>query len=221
MAGELVTRLWNVWKALQGNRTALSLPAPAGALPVVPSRYNVSKPDGELRQGEIISDLICYVVEADPENSGRVVTKGVPIPYAIIATPDCDLLQSFRALRDDKKERINGILFFEAEEADIARKRIPISSGEWKEVKKSRLEGYHLLNDFQPGCDRSGQQIPDLLVDFKRYFMLPTKEVYRQLRLQVNPRAARRCCLGDLWREDLQQRAMSFMTRVGTPAPGD
>jgi hypothetical protein len=217
-----MSRLRRIWDAIRDVKSTEHSTVPKSDIaPIAASRYCVALTDRELRQGEIITGLIHYIVRADPEKPGNVITSGVSLPYAIIATPDCDLLHSFRAIRDSKSERINGVLFFEAEEALVARKRIPLNTQQWRDVRRSRLEGYHLLNCFQPRHDLLGQQIPDLLIDFKRYFMLPTLEVYRQCQLVNQPKATRRCYLGDLWREDLQQRAMSFMQRVGTPDPED
>lgn len=212
--------LKRIWSAVRPAKPVASGTAVLAA-PAATARYSIALADRELRQGEIITGLENYVVEADPKNPGNVITAGVRMPYAVIVTPDCDLLHSFHAIRDGKPERINGVLFFEAEEASLAKAKLRFGGKEWKTVTNNRWEGFHLLSGFQPDCDFLREQIPDLLVDFKRYFMLKTKEVYRQCSLAVEPRAVRRCYLGDLWREQLQQRAMSFMQRVGTPDPDD
>ena len=213
-------RIWNATRRAKPIASSPTGPGTAIAAPVA-ARYSVALTDRELRQGEIISGLLNYMVKADPLNAGKVITSGIPIPYAIIATPDCDLLHSFRAIDEGKSERINGVLFFEAEEAATAKSKLKFGGKEWKLISSNRYEGFQLLSGFQPEFDFLGEQIPDLLVDFKRYFMLPTPEVYRQCKSAVEPKATRRCYLGDLWREHLQQRAMNFMQRVGTPDPND
>jgi hypothetical protein len=212
-----------IWNAIRTGKPTAALPRSPGTAvaPLAAARYSVVLVDRELRQAEIITGLIHYVVRANPDVPGQVITSGVPIPYAVIATPDCDLLQSFRAIQDNKPERINGVIFFEAEEAISARKRIGFNNAEWRLINRNHFEGYHFLEGFQPQFDSLNEQIPNLLIDFKRYFMLPTKEVYRQCGLGAEPKATRRCYLGDLWREHLQQRAMNFMQRVGTPDPND
>ncbi len=215
--------LERIWNAVRPAEPVASFPSGSGIAVAAPVlvRYSVALVDKELRQGEIIAGLVNYVVKADPANAGKVITSGVQIPYSIAATPDCDLLHSFHAIRDGRPERINGVLFFEAEEAGSAKKKLNFGRKEWDLVRSNRWEGFHLLSGFQAECDTLGEQIPDILIDFKRYFMLPTEEIYRQCKSTVEPKATRRCYLGDLWREQMQQRAMSFMQRVGTPGPND
>jgi hypothetical protein len=209
----LIARVWRAWR---DEKDAPMVPAR-----VAGGRYFLPTTDRELRQGEIISDLSHYVVTPNLEVQGQFRISAIPVPYAVVATPDCDLLQSFRALRDGKKERINGVFLFEAEEANVFKKTAMIGSKEWRQYSKNVVEGYHLLEGFDPASDTLNQQIPNLVVDFKRYFMLTTTEIYRQCQNSQPLKAARRCCLNDLWREDFQQRAMSFMQRVGTPALDD
>jgi hypothetical protein len=214
--------LKRIWNTVRPAKPVASPRSGSGsAIATVAARYSAALTDKELRQGEIITGLINYAVKADPADVDKVITSGLSIPYSIVATPDCDLLHSFHAIGENKPERINGVLFFEAEESGSARKKIGFGTKEWKLVSSNRWEGFHLLSGFQPSCDSLGEQIPDILVDFKRYFMLPTQEVYRQCKSTVEPKATRRCYLGDLWREQLQQRAMTYMQRVGTPNPDD
>jgi hypothetical protein len=208
--------VFGAFKRLLSPRARSTEPATGNALvtTAASSRYLIANVDGELRQGEIISGLQHYLVQIDPADLQTVKTSGIIVPYAVVATQDCDLLHSFHALQQRALERINGILFFEAEEAIAFKTRMKYSSKEMKRIRQCQWDGYHMLIKFDPDVDHLGKGIPELVVDFKRYFMIPTAEVYRQCRASD---AYRRCFLGDLYREDLQQRAMNFMARVGLP----
>lgn len=209
MAG-LLSRVWAaIWNAEQ------SATVPGALVPAGPARYTISAPGTELRQGEIISNLSYYVVRGD--DAGQTDVTAITIPYAIVVTPDCDLLQAFNARRVGQPTKINGVLFFEAEESGSAKTRLNKNRHEWKVIGKNQFEGLHHLDLFRIEDDHLGQQIPNLIVDFKRYFMLPMDEVYRQFDLPGEARAARRCCLGDQFREDFSRRVWSFMGRVPTP----
>jgi hypothetical protein len=107
------------------------------------------------------------------------------------------------------------------EEALVTKDRIKFGRQEWKHVQNNEMERFHYLKSITPNEDVSGQGLPDLVVDFKRYFTLPPEEIYRQCRAEGAPKPYRRCRLADLWREDLQRRAMSYMQRVGIPDPSD
>lgn len=190
-------------------------------LPSVPARYYPSLLERELWQGEIITGLTSYTYGPGVADQTQVEVSATERPFAITATPDCDLLQSFKDMRAGRPLKINGILFYEAELADLpARKRHNLNSARWDIVRTNRMEGIHLLLGVNRAADRHGEEIPDLLVDFKRYFMLSVPEVYRQC-TPPNGTARRRCYLGDNWRENFQQRAGASWGRVGTPDPND
>ena len=171
----------------------------------------------ELRQSEIISDLTFYSIEQNAENHDMVDTTSAKISYAIIATPDCDLLQYYKGRSPD----LLSILFFAVEEADNTKQRMGYGSKEWKQVKQNQIERFHYINTIPAQYDLALTGIPDIVIDFKRYFTLPPSEVTRQCQAAGPIRANRRCRLNDLWREDMQRRAMSFMQRVGLPDPSD
>lgn len=191
-----------------------STPVPAPT----PAPWYSSVSDGELRLGEIITGLVSYRFRAVPDG---VEVEGITHPYVLVATPECDLLQSFKDMRAGRPLKISNILFFEVEEAAVVRKRVPIPSKVWPIVTSNRMDGLHHLTEFSAASDLQGRKIPDLLIDFKRHFTLPVDEVYRQLGLKDGSVALRRCFPGDLWREKIQQRALASMGRVGTPAPED
>lgn len=209
-------RLW-LARMLAGDAwpTAVSAGAPT---PLAPQPWYPSVSGGELRLGEIITGLKSYRFRGLPD--GTVEVEETQHDFVMVGTPECDLLQAHKSLRENRKLKISGVLFFEVEEETIARQRIPINSAQWNFVKTHRIIGLQHLTEFSPATDFRGEQIPNLVIDFKRHFTLPLDEVYRQFDLP-NQGARRRCYPGDTWRENIQQRAQASMGRVGTPAADD
>ena len=99
--------------------------------------------------------------------------------------------------------------------------RLSWNRKEWDHVTNNEIERFYFLGAVDIETDVMGTGLPDSVVDFKRYFTLPPEEIYRQVALTDANRAQRRYRLSDLWREDLQRRAMSYMQRVGLPDAGD
>jgi hypothetical protein len=189
------------------------------------TEYNsYCKVDGarELRQAEILSDLTYYSIAPTSDDPGVLETTSATISHAIIMTPDCDLLQDYKARQRHQPARwLFSTLLFGVEEATDTRARMQYGRQEWKHVTNNEMERFHFLASIKPYDDVLERGLPDLVVDFKRYFTLPPGEIYRQCGLEEPTRACRRCRLTDLWREDLQRRAMSYMQRVGLPDPSD
>lgn len=86
---------------------------------------------------------------------------------------------------------------------------------------KNGADSVYYLDAIEARDDILGAGIPPSLVDFKRYFTLPAAEILRQCNKDSINKARRRCRLSDMWREDFQRRAMSYMQRVGLPNPAD
>jgi hypothetical protein len=59
--------------------------------------------------------------------------------------------------------------------------------------------------------------MPELGIDFKRYFTVPTDDVYRQFALGQEIGVQRRAVLRPPFREDLAQRFYFFQARVALP----
>jgi hypothetical protein len=175
----------------------------------------------ELRQGEIISNLTYYAIGAREDDPTQVETTAGTLSFAIIFTPDCDLLQDYKSRLARGSHVLFNVLLFGAEEALKAKDRIKFNSKEWGHVVNNEMERFHYMKSIKTDEDKLGQGLPDLVVDFKRYFTLQPQEIYRQCRAAGTTKAHRRCRLSDLWREDLQRRGMSYMQRVGLPDPSD
>lgn len=179
--------------------------------------YSSVDPNAELRQSEILSNITYSFLEPSSDDSGRMDMRSGTLSYVIVLTPDCDLLQDFRDRRDKRASKLFNVLMFGAEEAGQAKDRIGYNTKEWKHVQQNVFDQFYYLTAIKADTDLRGRGMPDLVIDFKRYFTLPSGEIYRQCALAEPDKAFRRCRLTDLWREDLQRRAMSYMQRVGLP----
>jgi hypothetical protein len=181
--------------------------------------YCVIESDRELRQAEILGNLTFFGIQPNVDDNAKVDTVEAIISYAIILSPDCDLLQDFVARKNGRVGTLFSVLLFGVEESEQARSRMRYSTREWKHVKQNQLDRFYFLQALQSGSIVPAG-LPDLIVDFKRYFTLPPNELYRQCGLTDSAKRCHRICrLSDLWREDLQRRAMSYMQRVALPDP--
>lgn len=174
----------------------------------------------ELRQSEIISN-VTYYQNIGTDDVGRIDTSFAKVSFVIVLTPGCDLLQDLKDRKKKARSKIHSILLFKVSNASELKKERSISSSEWKFITQNRIEKYHYIDAIPSEYDRYRIGLTELVVDFKTYFTLPAEELYRQCNQIGEAGAQRRCRLGDLWREDLQRRAMTYMLRVGLPNPRD
>ena len=180
--------------------------------------YVTSPTQGELRQGEIISDLVqvrLAIETVDGSSIPRV--NSVIHPYAIIVSQDCDLLQDYRARNsgDVKPDKLlPNILFCEVTTAEeLCLGRAGMGSREQKLFAKNKVERYHFLQKVPPEADALQQGLPELGIDFKRFFTVPTDEVYKRLTLN----AKRRCLMNSPYLEHLSDRFSYFQQRIALP----
>lgn len=165
-----------------------------------------------VHQGEIISGLEHY--EYDPVKSGAVKTVH---PYVIVASQECDLLWDYMSRANGEPGKLGHVLIFEAQDAGELRKLLPPGKDIWKPITKNKNERYGFLEEVVMELDSKSTGIPELVVDFIRYFTLPTAELYRQISDPSPESAQRRCRLVTPYREHFQLRAYSFQARVALP----
>jgi hypothetical protein len=180
--------------------------------------YCVTDISAEIRQAEIISDLRYYSVVENAADASKLDINATKLPYAITITPDCDLLQDFKG---GKSGSLFGVLLFPMEEGAAARKLRGKNTAEWRSISGNHWSQFYFLSAIGPEYDNLGTGLPDLLVDFKRYFTVPASEITRQCKLSGTVKASRRCRLNDMWREDFRHRALAYMGRIGVPDPLD
>jgi hypothetical protein len=177
--------------------------------------YAPSSVNSALRQGEILSNLaqarlaIASLIIGEEE---LLEIERVWHPLAIVMSQDCDLDWDCRSQQNNKK--IPNILFCEVTPAESLRGRSDINSEIWKRIKQNKDERYQFIQAALPQEDAQGEGLPELAIDFKRYFTIPTEEVY--YRIQFGAR--RRCRLQSPYLEHLCTRFGYYQFRVALPA---
>jgi hypothetical protein len=177
--------------------------------------YRASVAADGLRQGEILTNLIRPRLNLASVGDSRVVDFDRQ-PFTIVLTQDCDLDQDFRIRRQGAiNDKILPTLFFcEAFTAEELFGRLDRNRKLWERIPKNKDERYHFLQKVDAARDAENAGLPELGIDFKRYFTLPTDEVYRRIELGE---AKRRCVMVSPYLEHLSGRFAYFLSRVALP----
>jgi hypothetical protein len=172
-----------------------------------------------LCQGEILSTLIQPYLDLERSwlvtNSLQVTRKRHD--YVVILTQDCDLEQDFKVrARDEENDKlIPNVLCCEVVEANRLSANIE-SSKIWKRIRQNNDERYHFLQKADPEQDALRQGLPEMGIDFKRFFTLPTAEVYHRIAIGE---AKRRSCINSPYMEHLSRRFTNYLSRIALPIP--
>jgi len=191
-----------------------------------------------LRQSEVVSDLV--EVRLAPMTLSLQQKPRVDLrrhPFAIVVSQDCDLEQDHRVrnprrgIEPSEDKKLLSILFCELVDADTFVSRAAMGSKDWKTVQQNKNERYQFLESVPSHCDAAKTGIKEMVIDFKRYFTIPTDQVYSQLRSvawhkhvglsHVNPRmnkGQRRCTMFSPYLEQVSTRFCYFQSRVALPA---
>jgi hypothetical protein len=172
-----------------------------------------------LRQGEIIPNLIQFYLDAASLGSeDAVVGQQRAHPFAVIITQDCDLEQDFkvRQKNETSDKLLPSILFCEVAKAEemLGRVRQHGGSRAWNRIRMNKDERYHFLQQIEPADDALGKGLPEMAIDFKRYFTIPSDELYGRLALGE---AQRRCVLQSPYVQHLSSRFAYYLSRVALP----
>jgi len=181
--------------------------------------YSPSPSDGPLRQGELIANLKQFPLSI--ESVGYEVQPTVDeqiIPFSIILSQDCDLDLDYQArnglndVRPDKK--IPNVLLCEVTLADeVLRPQEGMASKIKNDIVQNKHERYQFLQQVGSSEDALGEGLAAMVVDFKRYFTIPTTELYKRLTLH----ARRRSNLNSPYLEHLATRFAYYQMRVALP----
>jgi hypothetical protein len=181
------------------------------------ARFYARSTGESLRQGELLSSLV-EVRRVSSANSGSEQIDLVTHPYAVVISQDCDLEQDFFARTGEAKlskpseKLLPSILFCEATTGDELKGRL--ADGQiWKQITQNKNERYQYLRGIPKDWDSLGDGTPDLGIDFKRYFTIPTSEVYSQIKTL----AKRRAQLRSPYLEHFSLRFAYYLCRVGLP----
>lgn len=180
--------------------------------------YKHPFPD-RIGQGEILSNVIRFCLDHGTIGDEQPVFIPVVYEYAIVLTQDCDLEQDSNARGNGKASSLPDILLCQLPTADQL--RAPPSSlysKIWEKIKINKDERYHFLEKTPPDFDLLQTGLPELCIDFKRYFTIPVAEVYAQIE---SKRTFRRAMLRDPFLQHLSSRFSYFLGRVALPREHD
>lgn len=177
---------------------------------------------GPLRQGEIVSNLVQIAIVLESIGSNEIAVNNVVHPFAIVVSQDCDLEWDWD-WRKSKGERegiaaklMSSVLFCEVETAVDARNSPGINSNAWNLIRTNRDIRYQFLQKVEPDYDLLSKGLPEMVVDFKRYFAIPVNEVYARFEMGE---LQRRCCFRAPYLQHLATRFYYYQYRVALPSP--
>jgi hypothetical protein len=182
-----------------------------------PYRVSAGRADAPLRQGEILSNLTQVRLLLSSLGSGQLQIEEIRHPFAITLTQDCDLEQDFSARHGSvaPDKQIPSVLFCMIATAEELFGKIK-NSQLWNRIKRNNGERYHFLESVNPACDTLQEGLPELGIDFKQYFTLPTEEVYARIEME---QFQRRTLLVSPYMEQFCNRFANYLSRVGLPLP--
>jgi len=125
---------------------------------------------------------------------------------------DLDFKARFGQAKEDKL--LPNVLFCEVVTAAELKGAAGMNSSIWGRVQRNKDERYQFLQKVKSAHDAVGQGVPELGIDFKRYFTIPTEEVYAQLKKT----SRRRCRLLSPFLEHLSTRFAYYLCRVALPS---
>lgn len=187
--------------------------------------YTPCASEGPLRQGEILCDLIQLRLDVASMDAAEPLIHPFKHPYAIVASQDCDLDWDYKAryvgIENPQDKLIPNILFcemFTAEELKgLGGERAQTIKGSnlWNPIRNNKNERYHFLQSADKTEDALNEGMPELGIDFKRYFTIPANEVYTRI---ASKEALRRCRLISPYLEHFSTRFAYYQFRVALPA---
>lgn len=168
--------------------------------------------DVHLCHGEVLLGLIRSRLDPARYTDAEPGVLRVTYAYAVVLSQSCDLMQDFTA-RQGGKPQLPDVLFCQAPTAEEIR-GLCGGSDIWKRIKQNKDERYQFLEGIPADCDACGEGVPELTIDFKRYFTVPTEEVYYLIQ---SGQARRRCVLCTPYLEHLGSRLAYFLGRIALP----
>jgi hypothetical protein len=209
-------------------------------LPAQIDKYAAILQRDRLHQGEILTGLVRVRQSLESLGAEDLGIDEITHPYLIVMTQDCDLAQDAEArdiqaranedqslLNDPdfqkkfggaSKLKIENILFCEAMATVDMKAIVPPGKDIWKRIIQNKDERYQCLEAIPAAEDSANQGIPSIGCDFKRFFSIPSDEVYR--RLELAP-AIRRARLLTPYAEHLLHRFCNFQCRIALPEGHD
>ena len=182
------------------------------------SIYEPTQRDSAIRQGELITDLIQLVLDTETFHVEEPAFQPISHPYALVVSQDCDLDWDYRARNGtpSANKLLPSILLCEVSIAEGLRGTAEITSNIWNNIRNNKNERYQFLQRVTTEEDAFSEGLPELSVDFKRYFTMPTAELY--FRTRQGAEARRRCRLRSPYVEHFSSRFYYFQSRIALPS---
>jgi hypothetical protein len=189
-----------------------------------PRFYIASPVDGPFLQTEILSEVTEYRLITD----SPVTDEGefVPIIHklAIIVSQDCDLEQDYHRRRELKEsgqvtdaedeKLLPSILLCEVASESAITDALRVQGRTVRDrFRQNKEERYQFLKAVEAKFDAENSGIEAMGIDFKRYFSVPTEELY----VQLSGGCKRRCSLAPHYLEHFSRRFTNHLSRVALP----
>ena len=176
--------------------------------------YGPSPGSGRLRQGEILSEVVQARLRLDTIGAARDFVVDLPKhPYVVVLNQDCDLESDFRKRQSGSSGTLPNILFCEMEETAKLEEKLRLGSKFWHWMRQNKNERYQVLQAINGHEDALSQGLPSLGIDFRRFFTIPTDEIYERLKSEIK----RRVILVGPYAQHLTSRFYAFHSRVPLP----
>jgi hypothetical protein len=179
--------------------------------------YEASPLSGPILQGELLSGVVqTFIAEASVavQTPGSVAAvEFMQHPFAIVVSQDCDLDWDHRqrAAGDGKTDKLlPNVMLCEVHDAASNTS----NSSLWGPIRTNKNERFQFLQAPSWLEDLAREKFPELLVDFKRYFSVPTAELYARIHAG---QTKRRCVLRQPFREHFSNRFFGFQMRIALP----
>jgi len=187
--------------------------------------YCASIQSGRLWQGEILSPLpqskLALTslpqtnVSSEAGNAPTVTVEFDEHPLVIVLSQDCDLEQDFKARTSDNRVVLFNVLLCDVHQSEELHGKLKAeenkNSNEWRKIRENLDQRFHFLRGIAIDEDAEGIGFQNLAIDFRRYFSIPTDELYERLKLKMT---LKRCRLQTPYAEHLANRFHSFQMRV-------
>lgn len=168
-----------------------------------------------MRQAEILCDVqeMRFDLEALRQEQYRLLPRSHDL--AIVMTQDCDLDLDHRTrLGEVLGKTIAGVLLCYIFTAQEIRNAPEINAALWKSIRRNKHGRYQFLQGRAATDDSLGEGLPELCVDFKQYFTVPTEVLYLRIEQEKTRRRGR---LVSPYLEHLSSRFAHYLSRVALP----
>jgi hypothetical protein len=189
-------------------------PVAAEAAIQEPAIYMPSVAGEALSCCEILSGVMQHRKSFQSLHAPEPELETITHPQCIVISQDCDLEQDFKVRQNNPEASpLPNVLLCQVSFADDLRGNVAPGKDIWKRIIQNKDERYQFLRAVPALQDAANEGLDDLGIDLRRYFSVPTDELYEQFNLG----ARRRCRLLSPFKEHLMDRLGYFVARVALP----